>query len=96
MSAPDSKPHDQACYPPAPTKLTKYSRTSIFWQLYRFLVLNYKMLKYEVLDEIRGIYGQVTVAFPWQKGDLLLVDNLLVAHGRNPFSGPRRILVAMA
>lgn len=36
-----------------------------------------------------------TVAFPWQRGDLLLVDNYLVSHGRMPFTGPRRILVAM-
>jgi hypothetical protein len=29
-------------------------------------------------------------------GDILMVDNMLVAHGREPFSGPRKILVAMA
>lgn len=50
----------------------------------------------EILDEIRAIYEDVIVAFPWQQNDLLLVDNLLVAHGRNSFEGSRRILVAMA
>jgi hypothetical protein len=25
-----------------------------------------------------------------------MVDNMLVAHGRNPFTGPRQIIVAMA
>jgi alpha-ketoglutarate-dependent taurine dioxygenase len=50
----------------------------------------------QVLDEIRAIYDEVTVAFPWQQGDLLLVDNLLAAHARNSFTGDRRILVAMA
>lgn len=45
MSAPNSEPYEQAYYPPMPTKLTLYSRTSLLWQLYRFIVLNYKMLK---------------------------------------------------
>ena len=37
----------------------------------------------------------LTVAFPWQRGDLLLVDNFLVSRGRMPFAGDRRVLVAM-
>lgn len=49
----------------------------------------------EVMEEIRRAYAAETVAFPWQKGDLLMLDNMLVAHGRHPFSGPRRILTAM-
>jgi alpha-ketoglutarate-dependent taurine dioxygenase len=49
-----------------------------------------------VLEEVREAYVQETVAFPWQKGDILMVDNMLVAHGREPFSGPRKIMVAMA
>jgi alpha-ketoglutarate-dependent taurine dioxygenase len=36
------------------------------------------------------------VHFPWQQRDLLVLDNVLVAHGRNAFKGPRKILVAMA
>lgn len=32
----------------------------------------------------------------WQAGDVLLIDNVAVAHGRRPFTGDRRILVAMS
>ena len=50
----------------------------------------------ETLDEIRKIYDQFTVSFYWQEGDLLIVDNLLAAHGRNSYTGDRKILVAMS
>jgi amino acid adenylation domain-containing protein len=48
-----------------------------------------------VVDEIQAIYQQVTVQFPWQQGDILLLDNMLTAHSRAPFVGPRKIVVAM-
>lgn len=48
-----------------------------------------------VIAEIREAYRQETRAFAWQHGDILMLDNMLVAHGRNPFVGPRKILVAM-
>ena len=49
-----------------------------------------------VIAEICEAYKQASVNFTWQKGDLLLLENMLVAHGRAPFSGPRKILVAMS
>jgi alpha-ketoglutarate-dependent taurine dioxygenase len=49
-----------------------------------------------VIKEICHVYREAAVCFAWQKGDLLMVDNMLVAHGRAPFTGSRRILVAMA
>ena len=48
-----------------------------------------------VVRDILEIYWQASVSFPWQAGDLLLLDNMLVAHARNPFVGPRKIVVAM-
>jgi alpha-ketoglutarate-dependent taurine dioxygenase len=36
-----------------------------------------------------------TVAFPWQRGDMLVLDNVLSMHGRATFRGPRRILAAL-
>ena len=48
-----------------------------------------------VIDEIREIYGQLAINFPWQKGDILMLDNMLAAHGRNPYVGERKIVVAM-
>jgi len=48
-----------------------------------------------VMDEMREAYRRATVSFPWQEGDVLMVDNMLVAHGRNPYTGPRKIMVTM-
>jgi len=47
------------------------------------------------LTTIRQVTRSNLAAFAWRQGDLLMVDNMLAAHGRNPFRGPRRILVSM-
>ncbi len=49
-----------------------------------------------VIEHINRVYEQTAVAFPWQKGDVLMLDNMLAAHGRNPFKGQRKIVVGMA
>jgi alpha-ketoglutarate-dependent taurine dioxygenase len=49
-----------------------------------------------VLDEVRETYRRAAVGFPWQTGDILMLDNFLSSHGREPFTGPRKILVTMA
>jgi alpha-ketoglutarate-dependent taurine dioxygenase len=49
-----------------------------------------------LLDEVRGVLEQLKVVFPWQAGDILMLDNMLSAHARTPFEGPRQVVVAMA
>lgn len=48
------------------------------------------------LDAVRRAAHDSMIPVGWQEGDLLIVDNVLVAHGRNPFQGQRKILVAMS
>ena len=49
----------------------------------------------EVVEQISALYEELCVEFPWQAGDLIAVDNMIVAHARRPYSGERKILVAM-
>ncbi|GAA4438497.1 TauD/TfdA family dioxygenase [Actinokineospora soli] len=44
---------------------------------------------------LNRVYDEVTVRESWQVGDLMLVDNILNAHGRDAFEGDRKIVVAM-
>lgn len=50
----------------------------------------------EDLAAVRAAYEHEKVSFPWGLGDLLLLDNMLCAHGREPYVGARRVLVGMA
>ena len=48
-----------------------------------------------LIEQVRRAIEAETVIHMWKKGDVLIVDNRLAAHGRMPFSGPRRVAVAM-
>ena len=48
------------------------------------------------LEQIREVTRDKMVLVSWRAGDILVLDNLLACHGRMPFSGPRKILLAMA
>lgn len=47
------------------------------------------------LEQIRACYDAERVVFPWKEHDVLVIDNMLVSHARNPFKGKRRVLVGM-
>lgn len=50
----------------------------------------------DMVSEILDTISKVTIAPSWQKNELLFIDNELVCHGRNPFTGERKVLVAMS
>ncbi len=47
------------------------------------------------INLVRNILWENSIIKPWQEGDVLFLDNLLVAHGRNSFTGSRKTLVVM-
>jgi alpha-ketoglutarate-dependent taurine dioxygenase len=49
----------------------------------------------EEIGDIRSAYEQATILFPWEKGDVLYMDNMLMSHGRSPYKGERQIIVSM-
>ncbi|WCN12348.1 TauD/TfdA family dioxygenase [Marinomonas mediterranea] len=48
------------------------------------------------LDHVRRVMDDCEVRFLWQKGDIMMLDNMLVAHARGTFKGDRKVVVAMA
>jgi alpha-ketoglutarate-dependent taurine dioxygenase len=53
-------------------------------------------LEPETLRILQEAYLTEQVVFPWQRGDVLLLDNIRTAHARHPYSGARQVLVSMA
>ncbi|WP_433347507.1 TauD/TfdA family dioxygenase [Microtetraspora malaysiensis] len=49
----------------------------------------------EDVETIDAAYRQATVRETWRPGDILIVDNILAAHARESFKGPRKIVVTM-
>jgi hypothetical protein len=50
----------------------------------------------DILSAIREAYDAEAVMFPWTRDDVLLLDNMLMAHSRSPFTGERKVIVGMA
>ena len=47
------------------------------------------------MELIGRTYEECAVRFDWRQGDVVMLDNMLAAHARDPFEGPRKIVVAM-
>jgi len=45
--------------------------------------------------EVQEAYDAEKIIFPWKDGDVLLLDNMTMAHGRQPYKGSRKVIVAM-
>lgn len=77
------------------------------WPVYEEWYSDGKPMGYDVrfgdgghipLDERRALFpllDSVTSGFRWARGDLLLIDNIMTFHGRNPYSGERNVQVAL-
>jgi alpha-ketoglutarate-dependent taurine dioxygenase len=48
-----------------------------------------------IMEYLGGLYQSIAVAFRWQEHDVAMLNNMLVAHSRNPFVGERKIVVAL-
>ncbi|HKC23948.1 MAG TPA: TauD/TfdA family dioxygenase [Thermoanaerobaculia bacterium] len=47
------------------------------------------------VDEVAALEEELAVESAWIEGDVLMVENLLVAHGRRPYGGARKVVVTM-
>jgi alpha-ketoglutarate-dependent taurine dioxygenase len=48
------------------------------------------------LEAVRDAAEQTSVGIPWRAGDLMMIDNMAVLHGRQPYTGTRKTVVAMS
>jgi alpha-ketoglutarate-dependent taurine dioxygenase len=44
----------------------------------------------ELMDELNGIAERITTNIEWQKGDILMIDNTRIMHGRRAFTDQMR------
>ncbi|MFE1413612.1 TauD/TfdA family dioxygenase [Streptomyces sp. NPDC058746] len=53
------------------------------------------LLSDDDLAHVRKAQRENMVAEPWQAGDIMIVDNMSVLHGRESFTGARKVVVSM-
>ncbi|MGQ3127888.1 SDR family NAD(P)-dependent oxidoreductase [Variovorax sp.] len=49
----------------------------------------------QTMAVVGRVYEECAVRFDWRQGDIVMLDNMLAAHARDPYEGPRKIVVAM-
>ncbi|XP_010510157.1 PREDICTED: clavaminate synthase-like protein At3g21360 [Camelina sativa] len=54
-----------------------------------------KPLPADIVHDCLRVLEEECVAVPWQRGDVLLIDNWAVLHSRRPFVPPRRVLASL-
>jgi alpha-ketoglutarate-dependent taurine dioxygenase len=55
-----------------------------------------KVISEDIIRSILKTTEEVTIAPPWSRNELLVIDNELVSHGRNPYTGDRKVLLSMS
>ncbi len=48
------------------------------------------------MEQVRDAIWRNLVVFRWQAGDVMMIDNQAVSHGRMPYRGPRQVVVCWA
>lgn len=56
---------------------------------------NDESMPQDVLNSIAAFMEQHKVSYKWKKGDIFALDNRLVMHSRNSFTGPRKVYASM-
>lgn len=78
----------------------KYVAAKLFYmrkhtRLHEIFFGDHSEISREDLYHIMDTLDKNTIYFKWQKGDVLVLDNVLAMHGRATFKGKRRVLTAM-
>ena len=52
-------------------------------------------IEVEDLRAVRAAFDSAAIDIHWQRGDVIIIDNMRFAHGRRTFRGTRRVLAAL-
>lgn len=66
------------------------------WLPFRTLDGDGRVVEQEVVDAINDVYAMHAVSEPWKSGDILVLDNIRMAHARDPYRGRREMIVGFA
>lgn len=55
-----------------------------------------EILSNEIIENLFSTYNRNKISLNWKKGDLMMIDNILAAHGRDPYIGDRETFALLA